>query len=106
MFSAHLGVENSLPGRIQLSQNFPNPFNPLTFISVNVDRQSSGALVIFDIQGREIKTLEKGNFDAGNNTFTWNGLDDRGTPVPAGIYTYRLFLNGRIITSNKMTLLK
>ena len=106
VFSAHLGVENSLPERIQLSQNFPNPFNPLTSISVNVDRQSSGALVIFDMQGREIRTLEKGNFDAGNNTFTWNALDDSGTPVPAGVYTYRLFLNGRIITSNKMTLLK
>ena len=106
VFSAHLGVENSLPERIQLSQNFPNPFNPLTLISVSVSSQSSGALVIYDMQGREIRTLEKGNFDAGNNTFTWNATDNNGARVPSGVYTYCFRLDGRIIASNKMTLLK
>ena len=73
----------------------------MTFISVNVDRQSSGALVIFDMQGREIRTLEKGNFDEGNNTFTWNALDDSGVPVPAGSIPTACFLMGVLLPQIK-----
>ena len=106
MFSNYLGIENILPENIGLSQNFPNPFNPSTVISVNVNSPCLGALVIFDMQGREIKTLQTGKFRAGENMFIWNALDANGVPVPAGVYTYTLHLNGRFIESNKMTLLK
>lgn len=106
MFSSQLGVVNLHPEEIHLSQNFPNPFNPSTVIDVSVKKQTTGALIISDINGHEIKILKMGEFLPGNNRFLWNAEDSKGMPVAAGVYFYSLFLNGNFVQSHRMTLIK
>ena len=95
-----------LPLRMELSQNFPNPFNPATNIYVSVDLDSEGSLVIYDVNGQVVKRLHEGRFSQGIERFTWNGLNDQGRSASAGVYLCRLLINGSFIRSQKMTLVK
>jgi hypothetical protein len=95
-----------LPLRMELSQNFPNPFNPATNIYVSVDLDSEGSLVIYDVNGQVVKRLHEGRFSQGIERFTWDGLNDQGRSASAGVYLCRLLINGSFIRSQKMTLVK
>jgi hypothetical protein len=87
---------NFIPDEFQLSQNFPNPFNPQTRIKVGIpDEQDIGeiTITIYDIVGKKVKTLFKGNLDPGIHTITWNGSDASGKQVSCGTYFYYLKSN-------------
>ena len=93
----------------KLAQNYPNPFNPTTTIQYNVAEEGIVNLQIYDITGRLVKTLVDNQFrtpgSTAGYTVTWNGLDDRGQKVSAGLYIYRL-QSGTMSMTNKMILLK
>ena len=95
-----------LPSKIELSQNFPNPFNPSTDIFVSVDIDSRGSLIVYDLMGHEVRRLHHGRFERGQKKVTWNGMNDQGEPVGGGIYICRLMINGSHVKSQKMTLIK
>ena len=97
----------SMPKSFSLSQNFPNPFNPLTTIEITIPGNVSGLteLQIFDVRGRRIRTLQKGELPPGQYRFVWDGRDDRGETVNSGIYLYSLKSGTEAIT-RKMTLLR
>ncbi len=88
-----------------LRQNQPNPFNPLTTVRFNLATAGSASLVVFDVQGRRIRTLVQGDLAAGAHSVRWNGLDDHGRRVTSGTYFAKLVAgpDARVI---KMTLLK
>ncbi|MBN2008227.1 T9SS type A sorting domain-containing protein [candidate division KSB1 bacterium] len=67
-------------------QCFPNPFNSSTTIHFNLEFSSYIQLKIYDILGREVKTLFDGNLDSGEKYFQWNALD-----VSSGIYFVQLY---------------
>ena len=90
----------NLPVRFELSQNFPNPFNPQTVISYSLDRTADVRLEVFDLLGRKVQTLVNKEMDAGNHDVVWKGSEQG-----AGIYFYRLSTDGRSET-RKMVLLK
>ena len=72
-------------------QNVPNPFARTTTIRFQMPEGGGSARVqIFDAGGQMVRTLFDGPADAGANTLTWNGTDDHGRSVPAGIYFYQL----------------
>jgi hypothetical protein len=88
-----------------LGQNYPNPFNPKTRIDFSLDRSQNVDISVFDIAGRRIATLRQGELGAGDHHVTWNGQTDRGTPAPAGRYSYVLSTaDGKV--SRSMVLLK
>ena len=93
----------------KLAQNYPNPFNPTTTIQYNVADEGLVSLKVYDITGRLVKTLVDNQFKTPGNTagytVTWNGLDDHGQKVSAGLYIYRL-QSGTMSMTNKMILLK
>jgi hypothetical protein len=93
------------PLLFSLSQNYPNPFNSATEIEFSLPASGPVSLVIYDIQGREIRRLLDANFEAGSHTVIWNGLDNDSKPVSSGSYFYRLNSNGATHT-NRMTLLR
>ena len=68
----------------------PNPFNPTTTISYVLPEQSILRLTVFDIQGREVMTLQDESKPAGRYEVQWNGLDQSGNPVSTGVYFVRL----------------
>lgn len=90
---------------LYLEQNYPNPFNPSTTIRYSIPEANEVELDIFDIQGRSVATLVRGNQAAGNHSIRWNGRDRFGIQVPAGIYIYRLKA-GSLTASKQMIVLK
>lgn len=69
----------------EVSQNFPNPFNPSTVIRFQLPVSSHVTLKVFDVTGREAATLVEGNLAAGNHVVTFAPRD-----LAGGIYFYRL----------------
>jgi hypothetical protein len=69
-----VGVEDeiSLPTEYILTQNYPNPFNPSTTISFQLPTRSMVTLKVFDILGREVKTLINEERDAGKFNINFN----------------------------------
>jgi len=80
----------ALPNHFSLSQNYPNPFNPSTSIRFGLADKSAVSLVIYDIQGRQVKSLFTGIKAAGWHEQNWNGMDDAGQVVATGVYFTRL----------------
>jgi photosystem II stability/assembly factor-like uncharacterized protein len=69
---------------------WPNPFLSELNLSFNLNHTSQGELSVFDLNGRQIKLIHRGNFPAGENRFTWNGTDGTNSKAAAGIYLVRL----------------
>lgn len=76
---------------VQLAQSRPNPaMGPATIsFSLPIDSKEAN-LAIYDLAGRRIRTLADGPLTAGEHTRSWDGLDDRGNRLDAGVYFYRL----------------
>ena len=104
-------VQNTpaIPTAFKLEQNHPNPFNPSTTISYNVEQAGYVSLKVYDVMGRLVRTLVDNQYvSAGYETgysVVWNGLDDHGQKASAGLYIYRL-QSGAMSMTNKMILLK
>jgi len=79
-----------LPEAFGLQQNYPNPFNPETVIRYQLPQDSEVKLSIYNVLGREIRTLVSGKRDAGYHDATWDGRDNAGQQVATGVYIYRL----------------
>ncbi|MBN2093393.1 choice-of-anchor D domain-containing protein [candidate division KSB1 bacterium] len=107
-------VDNSipeLPPDFVLFDNYPNPFNPGTTISFSCPQPSDVTLIIYDLQGQKVRQLVRGEMAAGQHKTYWNGQDERGKVVAAGIYFYqieaKLLSSGqRHVMVKKMTLMK
>jgi polyhydroxybutyrate depolymerase len=97
--------ENPLPENVVLHQNYPNPFNPVTTISFELQDQAQVKLSIFDILGRKSIKLVNTIQSAGFKSVQWDGTDNLGQPVCAGVYFYRIEV-GQIIQTRKMVLLR
>ncbi len=90
----------AFPKNFELEQNYPNPFNPSTAIGYQLSAVSRVSLKIYDILGREVKTLVNEVQSPGNHLIS---LDT--TNLPSGVYFYRLRVNGRTATK-KMVLIR
>ena len=78
------------PAATYLSQNFPNPFNPVTKIEFGLAAPAAVSLRIYDAAGRLVRVLEEGALAAGRYTRIWDGRDTGGSRVSSGVYFYRL----------------
>jgi hypothetical protein len=98
-------VEVAVPIRYDLSQNYPNPFNPVTKIDFQLPFDSRVRIVVYDMLGREIKTLVSGELKlAGFHTVELNA-----TNLASGMYFYRMIANAQgkdNIFTKKMVLIK
>ncbi len=94
-----------VPTEYSLLQNYPNPFNPETQISYKLSAGGFTSLSVYDLLGREIKTLVSKEQSAGSYTISWNGKNEFGNSVPSGVYMYTL-KTGSFCESRKMILMK
>jgi len=98
-------VELNIPKQFELIGNYPNPFNPTTSIMYSIPEEMQVSLIIFDLLGREVKTLVNENMKPGTYNATWRGDDNHGGKVTSGIYFYKLKGNNSV-SVKKMIMLK
>jgi predicted GH43/DUF377 family glycosyl hydrolase len=92
--------------RFALLQNQPNPFNPRTVIPYHLLESAPVSLQVFDVAGRLVRRLlDDDAVGAGTHAVPWDGRDDTGRPVSAGVYFYRLAVAGSVET-RRMTMIK
>lgn len=82
------------PGGPDGALAYPNPTRGETEIRFSVSRMGMVRLTVFDMNGRVVKTLIYGPRSAGEHTVTWDGRNEAGLPVAAGVYFYRLATPG------------
>jgi len=96
---------NQLPHAFNLYNNYPNPFNPVTTLRYDLPENSHVTITIYDMLGRQVKTLINQTQDAGFRSVIWDATNDYGKPVSAGIYLYQI-QTGEFMQTKKMVLLK
>ncbi len=74
----------------QLCYPYPNPFNPSTTIRYGLPEESNVSLIIYDVRGQVVQTLESEHQSAGWYDVTWNGETADGKQISTGIYFARL----------------
>lgn len=94
-----------LPSAYSLEQNYPNPFNPETIISYSIPKQSRVQIKIYDVTGKEIRTLIDEERSAGKYNILWDSRNNLGERVSSGIYIYKIIANN-FVQSKKMVLAK
>lgn len=96
-----------IPLKYSLSQNFPNPFNPITNFSFSLTDEGNAQIEVFDLLGRKITTLVNSQLQAGNYQVSFDGSN-----LASGIYIYRLTVKNSLsdspvfIDSKRMLLIK
>jgi hypothetical protein len=103
-FELNTSIEVGVPTKFDISQNYPNPFNPTTKIDFDLPYDSKVNIVLYDISGREVKTLVNETRTAGYHTLQFNASD-----LSSGTYFYRIMTKSAgadFVTTKKMMLVK
>lgn len=93
-------ISTEIPETFSLSQNFPNPFNPVTQIKFDIPKSTYVKLIIYDQLGREVEKIVDENLIAGSYSVDWNAAS-----YPSGVYFYKLKA-GEFVQTKKMVLIK
>ena len=98
------------PDQTALLTNYPNPFNPETWLPYQLATPADVSLRIYDIQGQVVRALDFGHQSAGFYTAReraayWDGRNQVGEPVASGVYFYTLTA-GDFTATRKMLILK
>ena len=88
-----------------MHNDYPNPFNPITTLRYDLPENSLVTITIYDMLGRQVKTLINEYQDPGYRPIIWDATNDYGKPVSAGMYLYQIQA-GEYISTKKMVLLK
>lgn len=96
----HAIQSNEIAVKYLLSQNYPNPFNPSTNIDFSIPNTGLVTIKIFDVTGREVKTLVNKEYAAGNYKVTFDA-----SYLSTGVYFYTL-ISGGFVETKKMILVK
>jgi len=96
---------HQLPEKFRLVQIYPNPFNPSTTIAYNLAETFITNLIIFDVLGRPVRTLQQGIQVGGYYEKLWDGRNDDGLLLNAGIYFCTLTVDQNVFRQ-KLVLLK
>lgn len=96
-FSFFLEEDNQnltpLTGNILSLTNYPNPFNPLTTISFDLDIETEVSVSVYNMKGQKVKQLVNDQFSTGKHSVEWNGTDSNNKSVSSGIYFYKISTN-------------
>ncbi len=88
--NADITEVDDIPAVNALSQNFPNPFNPITTIKFGLRVRGHVSIKVFDVAGRLVKTLVDEVRDAGMYRVTWDGTNNNQAKVASGVFFYRM----------------
>ena len=102
-----LGSEEEmiLPAQFSIVSAYPNPFNPVIAIGMDIPSLSDVVLSVYDIRGRKVFSVVRKGLSAGRYDFLWRGVDNTGRQLSTGIYFFTAS-DGHMTQSIKITLLK
>jgi hypothetical protein len=98
-------IEGKIPNTFTISQNFPNPFNPVTSITFDVAEMGEITLIVYDLTGKEVAALVSGVYIPGRYQVEWDAVNNAGDDIVSGMYIYRYYNSEQAIT-RKMLYLK
>ena len=90
----------------RLRQNCPNPFNPHTTVRFDLENPCRAGIEVYDVTGRLVDVIADGRYAAGAHAVFWSGTDRSGKTLPSGVYFCRLEVDGKVISTKKMLLLR
>ena len=99
------GIRVGIPPEFALLENYPNPFNLTTTLRFDVPEVSNITLTIYNMLGQRVRSFNMQSTPAGYHAVTWDGTNDLGKQVSAGVYLYRIQA-GEFTQTKKMLLLK
>ncbi len=94
-------ISNEIPTEYMLFQNYPNPFNPNTIIRFQINWLTDVKIIVYDIQGKQVAELVNQKQNAGTYE-----VDFTGNNLSSGVYLYSLMIDGKVIDTKRMVLLK
>lgn len=107
-----VGIEEEPPGGLadhaddsHLHQNSPNPFTSVTQMQYGLTSVADARLEVYDSAGQVVKTLVAGREEPGSHQVTWDGRNESGSRVAAGVYFYKLTA-GDFTSTKKMVLVR
>ena len=85
------------PAQYRLGDSYPNPFNPAVVIPLDLATDAAQvSLTVYDVLGRRVRQLWQGPLGVGAHRFTWDGRNEAGKGVAAGVYIYRVEVDGQL----------
>ena len=98
-------LDSQIPNDFALHENYPNPFNPTTTLRFDLPEISDVNLVIYNMLGQKVRAFNMNSISAGSHSIKWNGTNELGKSVSAGVYLYQLQAKD-FVKTRKMVLLK
>ena len=98
-------VGDEAPEEFAITGNYPNPFNPATTIEFSLPETGFTELTLYNLAGQKIRELVSITLSEGAHSVVWDGRDDNGLAVSAGMYVTRLRMNETEVLG-RMTLVK
>ncbi len=98
------GSGGKIPAEFILEQNYPNPFNPSTVLRFQLPEANDIQLVIYNTLGQKVRTLLDRSFSPGSHSVIWDGTNDAGLGMAAGLYFYQMKA-GDFVATKKMLLM-
>ena len=101
----YISDSDGIPTSYKIHQNYPNPFNPVTTLRYDLPEDAVVNITIYDMMGRQVRTLVSSQQTVGYKSVLWNATNDAGSPVSAGLYFY-MIQAGEFRQTRKMVLVK
>ncbi len=101
IFTSAEKMDLEVPVRFNLSQNYPNPFNPTTSIRYDVPKTANVKMEVFNTIGAKVAVLVNDRKSAGSYTIRFEA-----SHLASGMYFYRFTADGKVISTQKMLLIK
>ena len=95
----------NIPVVTELKNVYPNPFNPIAFISYSLTENNPVAIKIYNNRGQLVRVLDNAPATAGNHRIEWNGMDNSGNACSTGLYLVRMTAGNKTFTQ-KVVLVK
>ena len=93
------------PTQYRLGDSYPNPFNPSVAIPLDLATDATQvSLTVYDVLGQQVRQVWDGPLGVGSHRFVWDGRDEEGKTVAAGMYVYRVEIDGRVEAKKTMKL--
>ena len=103
--TAVLASSEVRPAQHRLGDSYPNPFNPQVVIPLDLATDAAAvSLMVYDVLGRRVQQIWDGPLGAGRHRFVWDGRDEEGKGVAAGVYIYKVEIDGRVKAKKTMKL--